>query len=288
MPEDVRRSMHVIEQDRMIFSPDSWPRVPATLEDLVIRERILLCVFEEIQSGRIVCAGGSGFLQPDFFQSAFAAGEGLVNAAFDCESRGRAAFLNRKQIADGNRREDLRLLNFFGIPKVDLEQPETLEILGVITEGWTFFHKGFGLRELWNEVAEPFKVKVLLRLGAKIQQTRTLASGMSGVLFCITREMALESTPAWPGSAMLSGRPRFGFKWREQQLLELALLDHSDRDAASHLQVSAEAVKKRWRSIYTKVSRADPSLLPVDLSGADQRRFLLQGLRNNLQELRPY
>jgi hypothetical protein len=87
---------------------------------------------------------------------------------------------------------------------------------------------------------------------------------------------------------MISPCPRFGFTAAEQQLLELALLDHSDRDAAVALHLSTEAIKKRWRSIYKKVSQIEAALLPPELNGSGQRRALLQSLRNNLQELRPY
>ena len=98
----------------------------------------------------------------------------------------------------------------------------------------------------------------------------------------------MKASPSWPSSAMISPCPRFGFTAAEQQLLELALLDHSDRDAAAALNLSADAIKKRWRSIYKKVSQIEAALLPPELNGSDQRRALLQSLRNNLQELRPY
>jgi hypothetical protein len=87
---------------------------------------------------------------------------------------------------------------------------------------------------------------------------------------------------------MISPRPRFGFTAAEQQLLELALLDHSDRDAAVALDLSTEAIKKRWRSIYRRVSQIELALLPREFNGSGQRRALLQSLRSNLQELRPY
>jgi hypothetical protein len=51
-----------------------------------------------------------------------------------------------------------------------------------------------------------------------------------------------------------------GFTRAEQQLIELALLDHTGREAASPLDLSHEAIKKRWRTIYHKVSRIEPNV----------------------------
>jgi hypothetical protein len=86
-------------------------------------------------------------------------------------------------------------------------------------------------------------IEVTSRIGLRVYRKRTLSNGAPSKLFVITREEALKSTPYWPGSAMIGLRPRFGFTPAEQKLLELALLDHSDRDAAAGLHLST-AIKK--------------------------------------------
>ncbi len=116
--------------------------------------------------------------------------------------------------------------------------PEALEAMGsFFTEAWNFYHRGFALRELWMEHAIPFMIELVSRIGLRVCRERTLPSGAPSKLFVITREEALKSTPSWPGSAMISPRPHFGFTAAEQQLLELALLDHFDRDAAAALHL---------------------------------------------------
>ncbi len=289
LPQDIARGREILEPERILFSPRTWQLMPELLEDLLGRERILLCTLDDVETGRMVGMGGSGFLHPDFLEAALASPGGLIDAAFTAEAEGRPAFLNRKQVADANRAADLRLVNFFGAPHgIDPNHPGALEILGSFPEAWNFYHRGFALREIWMEHVIPFMIEITSRLGMRVYRERTLPNGAPSKLSVMTREEALESTPSWPGSAMISPSPRFGFTTVEQQLLELALLDHSDREAATTLQLSAEAIKKRWRSIYTKVSQIEAALLPPELSGSDQRRALLQILRNNLQELRPY
>ncbi len=222
-----------------------------------------------------------------------------MNAALVAHLAGQPAFLSYKQVAEANRREDLRLLNFLGVPTwVDFnsaDAPAVLEslagdpVLTGVVEAWSFFHKGFRMREIWLDSAVPLMIHVYQRYGYQVRGERRLADGRSAKLLFHTRDQAVGS---WPNSyfatAMLSPAPRLGFTRAEQKLLELALLDWSDRDAAAELNLSSEAIKKRWRSIYTKISRTEPGLLRADLAGADQRRALLQSLRNNLQELRPY
>ncbi len=289
IPQDISRAGPVLEPERVLYSPRTWKLLPELLEDLLARERILLCTLDDRETGRMVGIGGSGFLHPDFLETALAGPGSLADAAFTAESEGRPAFLNRKQIAEGNRAIDLRLLNFLGAPRcIDVNHPETLEALGGFAEAWNFYHKGFALREIWTERATPFMIEAVSRLGMRVYRERTLPSGAPSKLFVITREEALKSTPSWPGSAMISPSPRFGFTAAEQQLLELALLDHSDREAAAGLHLSTEAIKKRWRSIYKKGSQIEAAHLPQELNGSGQRRALLQSLRNNLQELRPY
>jgi hypothetical protein len=289
LPQDIARGREILEQERILFSPRTWQLLPELLEDLLARERILLCSFDDVETGRMVGMGGSGFLHPDFLEAALAGLGGLMDAAFTAESEGRPAFLNRKQVAEANRAADLRLMNIFGTPgSADVNDPVSLEILGVIAEAWTFYHRGFALHEIWTERATPFMIETVSRIGLRVYRERTLPNGAPSKLFVITRDEALKSAPTWPGSAMISPRPRFGLTAAEQQLLELALLDHSDREAAVELKLSPEAIKKRWRSIYKKVSQIEAPLLPPELNGSDRRRALLQSLRHNLQELRPY
>jgi hypothetical protein len=289
LPQDIARGREILEPERILFSPSTWQLLPELLEDLLARERILLCPLDDVETGRMVGMGASGFLHPDFLETALASPGGLIDAAFTAESEGRPAFLNRKQVAEANRVADLRLLNFFGTPRgIDVNHPRTLEALGSFTEAWNFYHTGFALREIWMEHAIPVMIEITSRIGLRVYRGRTLPNGAPSKLSVMTREEALKSTPSWPGSAMISPHPRFGFTAVEQQLLELALLDHSDRDAAAALRLSTEAIKKRWRSIYKKVSQIEAALLTPELNGSGQRRALLQNLRGNLQELRPY
>src|ERR1700683_5041116 len=259
-PGEISHARHLLEPDRPLFSQKVWERLPEVLEDLRSRERILLCIAEDTDAGKILFVGGSGFLQPGFLDSAVAGGQGILDAALTTELDNQPAFLNHKQIAEGNRNEDLRLLSFLGVPNwADFNRPDaggTLEglagdpILTGVMEAWMFFHKGFRIREIWLDSAVPLMVHVYEIFASRICQERWLRCGRRARLLRFSREQAVENWPrSYLASAMFSPPPRFGFTRAEQKLLELALLDCSDREAVVGLGLSAEAIKKRWRSI---------------------------------------
>jgi len=87
---------------------------------------------------------------------------------------------------------------------------------------------------------------------------------------------------------MTSPPPIFGFSRAEQRLLECALLDQTDQEVAEVLQVTPDAIKKRWRSINAKVSDREPAALSGVTSAIGRRRAILGRIRPRLEELRPY
>ncbi len=87
-------------------------------------------------------------------EGAMESGCGLADSALVAESSGRSVFLNHKQLAEANRREDLRSLTFFGAPAgMDLSDPNTLDTMGAIADGWTFFTKAWLARNLVRTVS---------------------------------------------------------------------------------------------------------------------------------------
>lgn len=278
-----------MEPDRPLYSPETWRYLPKILSDLLARGRIRICVYENVDNGDLRCFGVTSFVRPGFLDAALKRGVGLAEAALLAESNRPPAFLNHKQVAEGNRTETLCALTFFGVPPITtVNDPAARETLASIMDGWTFFHRGFALAEIWFEPVAQSLVESMAHTGMCLLRERSLEVGVTGRVFRLTRSDAADLMPNWPAWVMFPPRPRFGFTRLEQQLLELALLDYSDREVAVEMSVSIDAIKKRWRSIYSRVSHIQPSLCRSDLNGADRRRHLLHALRNQLQEIRPY
>lgn len=87
-------------------------------------------------------------------------------------------------------------------------------------------------------------------------------------------------------------RPRLFFSHGEQELLLHSLLHETEDEAAQSLCLAVVTVKKRWQSIYDRVSRNAPELYALMDSGANpqgraKKRHLLNYLRYHMEELRP-
>lgn len=86
--------------------------------------------------------------------------------------------------------------------------------------------------------------------------------------------------------------PQLGFSMGEQDLLVLALRNHSDDECADMLGISPNTVKLRWRSIFDRVADVRPDWFPVSDAldarrGVEKRRHLLAYLTRHPEELRP-
>jgi Bacterial regulatory proteins, luxR family len=115
-------------------------------------------------------------------------------------------------------------------------------------------------------------------------------------LWVATRSDA-EFSPGY-GTALLFttyAPPRFAFTPREQRVLTLALDGATDSSIASAIGISESAVKKHFRRVYEKAHACcvfGPVVVGEDpghpTRGVEQRRRLLNFLREHPEELRPY
>ena len=69
----------------------------------------------------------------------------------------------------------------------------------------------------------------------------------------LTRELALARVGSWATSLFSYSDPPIGFARSEQRLLDAALRGLTDEELTVELQVSLSAIKKTWRSIYSRV-----------------------------------
>jgi hypothetical protein len=285
---DFPDALRLIEPDRALFTSTQWRALQPLLVGLIEDDRGLLCVVEETDPPGLRFLGGSAFLSPASYDELFAHSSDSILAGALMRQRDKAnAFLNRRQIAEHNGRCELILLTFFGAidPFVGIGA-SVHEAVSKATTAWTFFHSGYCLREIVLETASETQTRLFEQLSAQLVRCRPTVSGKPTWVYRMTRDEALARPAAWPFVAMVPPVPRFGFTRQQQQVLELALLDFSDREVMRELTLTEDSLKKRWRSIYRRTERIEPALV-AGLGGADLRRALLQRLRHNLVELRP-
>lgn len=281
--------MAVWECNRKLFDPRIWSALPSLLEDLLRRELISLAIVETASIKLPRMLGGISFVDPEYVEEARASSSALHNFMFAAALRGTKPFLAPKQVAIENARGTLNLMNFFGnFDPIDLSDEELANFYTVSNEGYRFFHFGYNYRVMWFEVLQPHHVVELQTQGMHIDRQLLLADGDTATILRLTAEEALADPYRRFCTLFFPPKPRFHFSSGEQMLIEYALLECSDGDAANTLHLSVDALKKRWRSIYRKVDTIAPEVLSGAESGTARRRTLLHHLRQHLEELRPY
>jgi hypothetical protein len=281
--------MPIWEQDRVLYDEDVWSSLPGLLEDLIERDQASFAIVESLPAGEPRLFGGVAFVRPEYISQARSGASTLPNIVLRAVLENRKPLLSPKEVAEENARGELHLMTFFGnVNVINLSNPEQADFYRTSNEGFRFFIFGYSLRSIWFEVRPPHHVEELRQQGMRVDRQIALAGDRTATLMRLTREDALANPYARFSAYFFPPKPRFAFSLREQRLIEYALLEASDADAASELNLSEDAIKKRWRSIYAKVEDIDPHLLLGVTSGTARRRTLLHYLRQHLEELRPY
>lgn len=287
LPKDIARAWPTVRSDWGLFSRALLPRVPAIIADLVASERLTMCVFEDSRSRSPVLLGGFGFLRRDFIDRAQRVeGRSVLEQAFDVESRLTPTFLGRRQTVHGNHARDLEMVNFLSSPPD--EGADLPHLLSAIYDAWQFFVKGFELNGIWQENASPQHEARLVSAGYRLARQFTRDTADVVTLFHAARAGEQDAGGSLIASVMSSPSPVFGFSRAEQRLLECALLDQTDQEAAILLQVTPDAIKKRWRSINAKIAAHESATFRDVTSAVGRRRAILGRIRPRLEELRPY
>jgi hypothetical protein len=287
--EDVQRTAALWAADQPLFDADVWARLPDLVQKLLRAELVRLAIIESMPSRVPRLLGGISFIYPEYVREARTAGSTLPNTVMRAVLEDRKPFLPPAKIAEMNARAELHMMNFFGnMNALDLSKSDMANFYEVSNRGYHFLHSGYAYRAMWAEVWPPHHVQELRNHGMHVERELRLPSGQISMLMCLTRERALANPYTRRSGFFFSPAPRFGFSAGEQSLLELTLLGLADDEIAESVHVSMDGIKKRWRSIYTKVANADPGLMATTASGTVQRRELLSYLEVHLEEIRPY
>lgn len=273
--------MRLLEQDRDLFDRDTWRGLGGLIADRMERKRLVGGVVADLESGRLVFFGMTGWAKPERVNSILAGKPLLFRNALLKEDEGRAAvFLSPKQVAQANRLGELALVHLGGCPdEKDFSQARGFEVHRMAFSFFMTVHAGYKIQEFWQENLLPEASLHAESMGMREVEQSRLAKGGTARLFCFSQADALAKPGAQLAYLMKYPAPVLGFTPAQQRLLELALLDYSDSAAAEELGISAEAIRKRWRAIHARHDFGE---------GKDQRRGLLGYLRQHLEELRPW
>jgi len=289
LPGDLARATPFLDAERRCFSQRVFENLPGLWTDLLTRRAARCYIAEDQAKSAIKWFGFSAFVNPGALRCALEdPSMPFRESLFQSALRRRGVFLDPEEIAEANRGRTLVLAILLCRPYTDaLPQDESAVLFRLAYDSFCFTHAGFGLGAVWQEVGDPERAQVLENMGLLPYRKSAGGNGPEQTLLTYTPERAVEH-PSYAMSLIFNSHPpRFGFSRVQQELLEAALLDLSDRDFRHQSGVTQDAVKKRWRAIYDRVSSIDPWLVTAGLPGSDQRRVLLGYLRQHLEELRP-
>jgi hypothetical protein len=190
------------------------------------------------------------------------------------------------------------LFTHWGWYDTGMSEAETMQIREFLTRCFFGSYRGYKLKEIVLEVFGERALQMAVNAGFRLRSDYGQYFGDGAAppadhrpyLTSVNAEEALSSEGSLISQVFVYSQPRFYFRPHEQELLFHALRGIPDHDIADSLCVTMPAIKKRWLSIYDRVSAVDSTVLPPTPDGSrgtEKRRVLIQYLQDHLEELRP-
>ena len=276
-------------------------------ERLLMAEGQTFSIIEDMERphpANIEGFGLSVFVTDRFFNEFCAAPRPYLAACFyERMLAGEPVVMSAEQIRRANSTTGLNIVVLhFGLGNEDLSHPRTAQLLLVGSASFYFFHSGYRINALANEIYGEQQTQYMERGGFRRvrdfqRESPADFEGMPPQQYphlVLLRKEWVQPAVIDPMSQLFLHRPqRIRFSTSERRVLEGALLNESDAQLANRLGVSIDSIKKSWRNIYARASRQVPSLVPAadpessGSRGQEKRRHLLDYLRTHLEELRP-
>lgn len=240
------------------------------------------------------------FLTDEFMAEAKASPAPYINRRIvDRWLAGRSPILSLDAVRAGNSGAGLNQHTFHESLPPTFDGPTPM--LDKIIELYFQLSLGYRFQEVSIEVYGHKQLQMNLNGGFRIRNDYGLppderAGDQSPFLIGLTRDESRAAVGSIVSQLFSATRPCFGFHRAEQEMLRYALLGRSDEELAQALCLSQAAIRKRWLSIFGRVARVAPTLLPQPSEsasgdqkrGSGKRHHLLSYLRSHLEELRPF
>jgi DNA-binding CsgD family transcriptional regulator len=244
---------------------------------------------------------GTVFVADEFFDHAkLSATPYVVRRMVEYALAGRTAILSDDDLAVKNATDGLVLYVAYLAWQAQGHGTVRVETLrSFLVNSYADRFQGNNVRWIVGETAGAYIRTVALRTGCEIindypeweEPTALHGQDLRPCLVGVNRDGGMTIENYWFHRMFTYMTPRFGFTDSQRQVLLLARDGLTDVEVAADLQISTDAVKKRWVGIYDRVDSVLPGLLPESPPGgrgAEKRRALLMHLRDCPEELRPF
>lgn len=285
-------------------------RVRARIEelwaDLLVRDSIVFAVVEDParrHPDSIRGFGATVFVSDSFAREFQARPSPYLSAiVYEEMVSGRSPVLSPREIARGHAGDGLDLVVLhFGLRNHDMSDERTQRTLMCASDAFYFFHAGYRIRSLMQEVYGSEQAEYMEAGGFRLMEDfgdhPDVSSGPADErrprLFGLDRRSIRPGAVNTLSFLFHPRRPVLNLSGAVQRVLVRAMLHESDGQIAKALGISADAVKKTWRRAFDQVSRLSPGILGEphevwsDRRGAEKRHHLISYLRLHLEEVRP-
>ncbi|MGE3709022.1 MAG: helix-turn-helix transcriptional regulator [Hyphomicrobiaceae bacterium] len=280
--------------------------LPDILTQLIGQETLRGLVVERLEGSPIAEIAGfglSGFLSDAFAEQYVARPFPHLEISLleGIRRNAQQAFLNLQEVAAANADGGMTLFPLMWLQHPSSRtDPAAIDLLNISHMGFIRAHSGYRLNRILKE-APRARTESFLRGGFRecgtIHPGARLAYGpgtlrQEHVVLVASR---LDSENSWPGTTLDPlfnyRKPRCAFTRAEQSVLTRAENEMTDIEIADDLNVSANAVAQRWRSIYTRIGEQLPGFFPANPSttrGLEKRRRVIAFVRQRPEEMRPF
>jgi DNA-binding CsgD family transcriptional regulator len=246
--------------------------------------------------------GLSVFVTDALIDSLFASTSARLSAQFyHALERDPSVLLTERQLAAANAGDGVNaLVLHFGSRYTDFADSRTIELLAAGSAAFFAAHGGYRLRSLLFECFGPDSRQFLengqfhvLRDHAQDPNYSHLPPTERPSICGLRREWVQPSAVSPFMNLFFTPAPRIYFSKAERRILEHALLNATDEEIATALDLSVDTVKKTWRRILERAVGELPGLFSsgnsaTGVRGREKRRELLNYVRTHPQEIRPY
>jgi len=217
---------------------------------------------------------------------------GLNSRIIAALASGESVVLSRTQIGAGNAAEGIDFVNMYGTWRDGIMNADQLaEVQALLGTSFVEAFAGYRFNRVLKEAIGQSRIVLAratgtYRIVAEFQES-------DSALAVVTRD-SIVSAPYSVAARMYRYQPPvLRLRPAEQKLLAAALDGKTDAELSAELELSIEAIKKRWMSIFDRVDEFKPEILSrgeadSDGRGPQKRHRVVAYIRTHPEELRPF
>jgi len=242
---------------------------------------------------RILGFGACVFVKPEFANRELAEPRPNMNSRiFASIASGKSVVLPSSELYSPRSEDGLDVAILFGNYHTDMNQEQLREVQMLLPYGFAEVLRGYRLNRILNETVGEVQ-RAFVQSSGVWRVVQSFAN--ERVLHILTRQTAFTASGSIAQSLFHYEQPTLRLRDTDKHLLSQALDGGSDSELAARLHLSVPSVKKRWQSLFERVTVARPGLLPIsedrlssDARGPQKRHHILAYVRSHPGELRPY